>query len=370
MPPRPNLFHLAKHVKSGQVYILRLSDETLKTPEQSPLCNDQNLDDQASYPIPVAKLLSPQEGCTFRNVAVGPLQAMDATAQAAIIWQKDAEPDRKSVLYLYEIPGSLWRIFRDRHSRQDSIYSIQSHIRDLNCCVEVQAKRVHSLESGAGGIHLSSPLRNPIRTYDEGRSETQGKLGGLAILQTGQVGPLSAYPARQGLYIYTWGSSVQSNDRVVLDIFDLSFSNPFLHMLRRHRWADWKLGKVDPYTSEAWFHNGIVCQCALHDHGYHIELPSHPLARANPRRTTRWPFVFLIGAPKTIQALDRGSIEHYFPTATQEALERKAEWMREQIRKLKQAKMTDDMIIEVWYSRQWTGNGLVSFPNGWKTIRV
>lgn len=370
MPPRPNLFHLAKHVKSGQVYILRLNDENLKTPEQSSLCNDRNLDDQGSYLIPVAKLLSPQEGCAFRNVAVGPLQAMNATAQAAIIWQNDAEPDRKSELYLYEIPGSLWHIFRDRHSRQDSIYSIQSHMRNLNCCVEIQAKRVRSLESGAGGIHLSSPVRNPIRTYDEGRSETQGELGGLAILQTDQVTPLSAYPARQGLYIYAWGSSVQGNDRVVLNTFDLSFSTPFLRMLPPRHFADRKLWKVDPYTSEALYHKGIVCQCALHDHGYHIKLPSHPLARANPERATRWPLVLLIGAPKPIQALDWGSIEHYFPTATQEALERKTEWMREQIRKLKQANITDEMIVEVWASRQWTGKGLVGIPNGWKTIRV
>ena len=318
----------------------------------------------------MAKLLSPQEGCAFRNVAVAPLQAMDATAPVAIIWQNDAEPDRKSELYLYEIPGSLWRIFRDRHSRQDSIYSIQTHIRNLNCCVEIQAKRVHSLESGAGGIHLFSPVRNHLRTFDEGRSEMQDELGGLVILQTGQVAPGSAYPARQGLYIYAWGS-VQSNDHVVLDVFDLSFSTPFLRMLPSRRFADRKLLKVDPYTSEALYpyHKGIVCQCALHDHGYHIELPSQPLATANPGRATRWPLL-RIGAPKPIHAPDWGSIEHYFHTATQEAVERKAEWMREQIRKLKQAKMTDDVIIEVWFSRKWTGKGLVGLPNGWKAIKV
>ena len=370
MPPRPNLFHLAKHVQSGQVYILRLSDKASKTPEQSSLCNDQTFDEQASCPIPVAKLLSPQEGCAFRNVAVAPRQAMDATAQVAIIWQSDAELDRKSELYLYEIPGSLWRIFRDRHSRQDSIYSIQRHIRNLDCCVEIQAKRVRSLESGAGGIHLSSPIRNPLRAYVQGCSETQDELGGLAILQTGQVTPFSAYPARQGLYIYAWGSSVQSNDHVVLDIFDLSFSTPFLRMLPPRRFAARKVWKVDPYTSEALHRRGIVCQCALHDHGYHIELPSHPLARENSGRATRWPFVLQIGAPKSIRALDRGSIEHYFPAATQEALERKAEWMREQIRMLKQAQMTEDMIIEVWFSRAWTGSGLIGFPDGWKTIRA
>ena len=367
MPPRPNRFCLAKHVQSGQIYILRLGDENPKMLEQSSLCNDRSSEDQASSPIPVAKLLSPQDGCTFRNVAVGPLQAMDASAQVAIIWQNDAEPDRKSELYLYEIPGSLWRIFRDRHSRQDSIYSIQLHIQKLNCCVEIQAKRVHSLESGSGGIHLSSPIRYPLRTHDEGRSETQGELGGLAILQTGQVTPSSAYPARQGLYIYAWGS-VQSNDHIVLDIFDLSFSTPFLRMLPSRRFARSKLWKVDPYTSEALYRNGIVCQCALHDHGYHIELPSRPLTREEPGRARRWPLPLLIGAPKPIRALDCGSIEHYLPPATQEALKRKVEWMREQIRKLKQAEMAEDMIIEVWFSRQWTGYGLIGFPNGWKTI--
>ena len=370
MPRRPNLFHLAKHVQSGQIYVLRLSDETSKTPEQSSLCDDRSSGDQASCPIPVAKLLSPHKGCVFRNVAVGPLLAMDATAPVAIIWQNDAEPDRKPELYLYEIPGSLWRIFRDRHSRQDSIYSIQTHIRKLNCCVEIQAKRVHSLKSGAGGIHLSSPIRHHSVTYDEGRLGTSNELGGLVILQTGQVAPLSAYPARQGLYIYAWGSSAQSNNHVVLDIFDLSFSTPLLRMLPSRRFSARKIRKVDPYTSEALYHNGIVCQCALHDHRYHVELPSHPLARSNPGRATRWPLGLLIGSPKPVRAQDWGSIKHYLPTATQEALERKAEWLREQVKKLKVTGMTDDSIVEVWFSRKWTGEGLVGLPDGWRTLTV
>lgn len=370
MPPRPNLFQLAKHVQSGQVYILRLGEETLKTPEQSSLCNDRGLDDQASCPIPVAKLLSPQGDCAFRNVAVAPLQAMDGSAQVAIIWQNNVESDRKSELYLYEIQGSLWRIFQDRHFRQDGIYSSQTHIQNFDCCVEIQAKRVHSLESGVGGIHLSSPVRNPLRTCDEDCSETQDEPGGLAILQTGQVTASTAYPARQGLYICVWGSPVQSSNHVVLDIFDLSFSNPFLRMLPPELFIDWPVLKVDPYTSEAVFRFGIVCQCALHDHAYRIELPGHPLVKENPGRATRWPLVLLLGATKPTLALDWGSIEHYFPTATQEAWERQAEWMRAQIRKLKQANMTEDMIIEIWFTRRWTGEGLIGFPDGWKTIRV
>lgn len=356
------------------MYILRLSDQELNVPEQSqPVLykKQSTIKDRVNGPnslIPVAKLLSPRENCVFRNIAAGPCQAMDATAQVAVIWQDGAELAQRSELYIYEVPGSLWRNFRDRHSRRDSIYSIQTHMRNLDCCVEIQAKRVRSLDIGMGGIHLLSPLQN--HALGQATLDTDD-VAGLGVMQTGWDEKLRYLLPRLGLHIYVWGSSSSDNDKIRLSIFDISYSNPFLRTWPSCRFIPCNLSKIDPHVSDTWCHrsHAVTCQCALHDDGYHVELPGCPRAKATQESGARWSF-FSQKEIKPTPAMDWGSVEHYFRPATQVALERKEEWMREQIRKMKRGDMTDDMIMQSWFFRKWTADGLVGLPKGWREITI
>lgn len=379
--PPVNLFQVAKHGKSEHLYILRLRDETYTGNEEhvSDLQKDEsmmvNQANSTDGPIPVAKLLSPNEHCEYRNIAIGSLQAMDATAQVAVIWQDTLEVDRRPELYVYEIPGSLWRSFRDIHSMQESIYSIQTHIRNLECCVEIQAKRVRSLDPGIGGIHMTSPLRNRQKGYVENASwDASDNLGGLKILQTRWNMDCPRYRTRnrQGLYIYVWGSSASGNDRIVLNVFDMSYSNPFLATFPQHSRTFGHFAKIDPHLLDSYYYgsHGVVCQCALHDDGYHVELPGRPRARTTEDSKARWWSFSGSTDSKATPVPDCGLIEHYYSTAAQAALERKEEWMREQVRKWKRAGMTDDMVIEAWYSRRWTFNGICGLPEDWKNLTV
>lgn len=381
IPPQANLFQVANHGESGQLYILRLRNETYTANKQyvSDLHKDDSvIVDQASSTdglIPVAKLLSPNEHCEYRNIAIGSLQAMDATAQVAVIWQNMLEVDQRPELYVYEIPGSLWRNFRDRHSGQESTFSIQTYTKSPNCCVEIQAKRVRSLDPGMGGIHMASPIRNrPKGCVRKSSLDVSDHLGGLQILQTRWHMELQYYRAknRQGLYIYVWGSSASSNDHTVLNVFDMSYSNPFLATFPPCSHVFGNFGKIDPHLLESYYYgsHGAVCQCALHDDGYHVELPVRPRARTTEDSKARWWPFSRSTESKATPAPDCGLIEHYYPTAAQAARERREEWMREQVRKWKRAGMTDDMVIEAWYSRKWTFKGVCGLPEDWKTLTV
>lgn len=67
---------------------------------------------------------------------------------------------------------------------------------------------------------------------------------------------------------------------------------------------------------------------------------------------------------------DCGLIENYYPIAAQAALERKDEWMREQVRKWKRAGMKNGMVIEPWSSRKWTLKGICGLPEDWESLTV
>ena len=125
-----------------------------------------------------------------------------------------------------------------------------------------------------------------------------------------------------------------------------------------------------------------MCQCALHDDGYHVVLPRLTVEKAAVETkaeenapTSRWLRIFSrkqdperIEEREKEEEEDLGSVEWRIEEPVQAALNRKEEWLLDKVRVLKQAGLDDEGIMIGWFSRRWTRYGFVALPLGWKDL--
>ena len=313
----------------------------------------QHMDAEQSI-LSVAHLLPPRAALMMRNFAVATSPSSDDTVLIAIIWQDAVSTTMRTELYIYEVPGfthALPSIDNQRH---------------LDICTYVQGKRIRSLDPTIGGIHSGCPLwQLQDRISEEPTLQCQATLGGLHILQTSEIArsPLLLHQA-----IYAWGPKA---NRVSLAIFDLSYAGPYLRSLTKRFQTSsassssptFVLKKVDPDLFNAWY---VPCQCALHDDGYRIVLPDTRCAALEPvryRSTWGW-------GRETQSEPAAGSVSHYDTPARAAALKRKDEWLRERIKCMKRAGLTNEEIAIAWNEQRWTKKGLFNMPDRWKEIKL
>ena len=355
-PRQADLFHLARHIETDQLYtvcVRRSSSfaEELRSSSGSP---------RIKTLVPIAKLLSPHQHATYRNIAIAPRPALDGTIQIAIIWQTPTPHGHASELYLYEIPA-LYQHFS----------------------TEIQGKRVRSLGPGVGGIHPSSAL-SKLSIEDE-----QNVLSGLSFLQIAQNDISFWKIPKQRIYIYAWGPSsafpCNSSSGINLHIFDISYSTPLVNALLPH------LAPNTEYLRKSDLrYNG--CQCALHDDGYRVVLPhlylSHGGGNAEAeaearerdgaeenRNPSRWLRIFTRKQDREGKVEenrkaeeDIGSVEWWVEEHVQAAMDRREEWMFEKVRVLRRAGLDDEGVLTAWESRPWAQFGFVGLPVGWKDV--
>lgn len=324
--------------------------------------------------VSIAYLIPPREDCVHRNAAIAHSLAADQSAQIAVIWQNPSIDPGRSELYLYEIMSESIKnhegeiIFAElsakpRCEAADPGYLLEQSI---NGCAQIQAKRIRSLHSGAGGVHLFSPLWKSTSTAAlKSKLERQATLGGLRILQTDDnarypSGTKATYQA-----IHLWGPDAS---KVHLNIFDLSYAGSNLRAPPK-RWGfsypPASIGKADHMLSESPYYD-VPCQCTLHDDGYQVLLPDVRCSAMGPVKGR-----YSLGWSKGHQPTPApGIITHYDPPARVEALKRREEWLKERIRYMKRAGISNKSISFAWYEWAWTRYGVIEKPRGWETLEV
>ena len=304
--------------------------------------------------LSVAQLLPPRAKLIMRNLAVATSPSSDDTVLIAIIWQDAVSSITRTELYVYEIPDFSHAL----HSTDDQ--------RHLDRCTYVQGKRIRSLDPTVGGIHSTSSLwQLQDRISEEPTLQYQATLGGLHILQTSEIARSPRLPHQA---IYVWGPKT---NHVSLAIFDLSYAGPYLHSLTERfqsssassHSAIFIFKKVDPSLLNSWY---VPCQCSLHDDGYRIVLPDTRCAALVPvKYRSIWGW-----RKETRSKPASGSVSHYNTPARAAALKRKDEWLRERIRCMKRAGLTNEEIGIAWNEQRWTEKGLVDMPDKWKEIKL
>lgn len=323
-------------------------------------------DDPNRYLFGLPILLHPYDNCIFRNIAIAPVTTRHGTVRVAIIWQSRDVENRRLELYIYDVPEACCH--GDHGASSESPRATLGDFPDHRV---VQGKRVTSINHQMGGIHPSSPVWGLASTAAAKETlQRECALGGLQVPHS--ISDQDSFPHNlQYQKCFVWGP-VENQETVSIQckIFDFSFADP--HRLK-------SMISKTAYHSEAWRYlpemNRLHCACALHDDGFRIVLPpTEQLATVSPgvqKQTEKrhgssfWPW----------KCKDTAQVSEHMPVVTrndsvarQEALDRETEWLRQRIRAMKRADLSNFDIAELWGSARWAQYGQVRKPDGWENL--
>lgn len=354
---------MAKLTVTGDVFVLRLAYID-RTTRPSLSHRPQGT---------VAFLAPPRGGLVFRNIAVLATLNRERECMVGIIWQERSLKLFRSELYIYTV-ASRNPIGPDQIGAPAIFMPITPFLDssgEFKPCVDVQGKRITSLEPRFGGVHQASPLRDLPRNNAVSRSwSDEDALGGLRFVNHGDTHVSPAVSPSQAVLV--WGSSHVDPD-VKLRIFDLSFGDP-ARLRTIQRLAGLGGGRGKAYRS-------IHCACALHDEGIRVTLPdtwckaasyglriTPPLFASSPKSPS-WlkPWKSTKPPPPTIEPA-KGLVEIHDPPGRQAALEREEEYRKDKIRWMKKIGLTNAQIETEWSGAVWTDRGRISKPEGWRAL--
>lgn len=323
---------------------------------------------------PVAFLAPPKQGLVFKNLSVASSWIYDHRTVIAIIWQETKSDYSRPELYTYS--------FRSRQlATEGEIYSDVTEP-PPESCVEIQGKRIISLDRRMGGVHRLSPLREFFQNNPSSRPDDEDALGGLQVTCRRFTNEERQFEGSGVQKVTVFGPN-DENSRITFRTFDLSFGD--LGRLRQIRIM----------TTEGGYGElkHLNCACHLHDEGFRITLPdtwckvaytNDPIPPPFEPNTmlSSWlrPWLAWItkSAPTTttkstgwIEESDlpaRGRIEQSDSPARQAALEREQEYLKDMIRWMKETGLSEESIETEWSGAPWTGRGQLKKPDGWREL--
>lgn len=302
----------------------------------------------------VISLLSrPGENMVFRNLAVASGMILNGPLRVAILWSPSSEISHRSVLYIYELPESIY-------SESCLIYEESS---DSGRPVPVVVgKRIMSIDYNSGGVHHNSPQYARC-------SARLNSLGGLQLPSCtfgAKVYPLSMDYQK----CFVWGpTTARGSTSINVKIIDLNLADPH-HLVY---FGNTRMRQSTAYMQPPFWFNQELCACSLHDERLRVHLPSlSDLAQVNDvtqaasssdKDKSYWPW----NKAALTRSQNPVGLTYADPSRQRKAaLERVEVLLRDRLKVMQEAGMSDSQIKGFWLSYPWTCYGQIRRPEGWR----
>ena len=226
-------------------------------------------------------------------------------------------------------------------------------------------KRILSIDYNSGGVH-------PKSAHYARCSSRLNLLGGLQLPYCafdGQVYP----PAVDYQKCFVWGpTTAHASTSINVKIIDLSFADPRRLAHSSDRFGNTRMRQSTARQYPFWFNQGL-CACSLHDERFCVHPPSlSGLAQANgvmqaafssDKDKSYWPWK----RPTSTLPQNPMGLTYADPSPERKAaLGRVEEWLRERLKGMQGAGMSDWHIMDAWLECPWTGYGQLHRPEGWR----
>lgn len=359
----------------------------------------------------LVSLSLPRTGMVYRNVAVANKLIYDVqkipVIRIAVIWSdKMIQSNKRSELYIYEIPSKL---LDDTKLAEP----ISPH--------KIQGKRIISLPPYFGGQHPKSLFLRQSSACEPIEVEMLSLTKPLGGLHFSTQGTSSDSRTPQFAKLHIWGppshevSVLRCCPEIQINVFDFSYADP-ARLAGSKLWVTPLGFKNDTVMAKRRRSRMIGprmdhCACRLHDEGWAVVLPTRAMPSSNPGsepsastilgkgfwswslsttneekalpsaniepvssvsrlfgRKGPWTWLRSIAATEHDPSTDIGTISKADSRERMEALERREKWVKRRIVGMKCCGMDDLTLRHVWFIADWSGYGVLGKPRGWETL--